>query len=112
MKQDAEDQLKRDAEGTGCIGHQCLCLCLPRRAFEVIPEKVLQTQLAATWLQRRLIIAAAAFFRRSREGCSCSFLGHSAHPGVLVPIRADLPRLRAYAARIPSIRDGPWQRRL
>ena len=56
--------------------------------------------------------AAVAFFRRSREGCSCSFLGHPAHPGVLVPIRADVPRLRAYAARIPPVRDGPWQRRL
>ena len=38
---------------------------------------------------RRLIIAAGASFRRSREGYSLSFLGHSARLRVLVPIRAD-----------------------
>ena len=148
---------------------------------------------------RRLIIAAGASFRRISEGYGLAFLGDSARPRVLVPIRAEwtagkrkvdgnytaghgrrrrtvalvtlgsqpvparlptlcstgpmvrlrrggrtlchhclpseqlvclalpspfgglcvggrgcraLPRLRACAARIPPIRDGPWQRRL
>ena len=89
----------------GCIGHQCLCLCLPRRAFEVIPEKVLQTQLAATWLQRRLIIAAGASFRRSREGYSLSFLGHSRGPPRW---RALFAARRAGASRCPPpLQGGP-----
>ena len=51
--------------------------------------------MAATWLQRRLIIAAGASFRRSREGYSLSFLGHSARLRVLVPAPAGcMARLR------------------